>query len=157
LVAASKGLGFRLQLYTGLFNTTGAIAVIFILMVMMSGMAGWDVAHLRKIFVSRAFSSRERRDPANKVTFRAGARGCPALLLPSSVANNRKEGVPVTGAGACVGESPLQPPRRQGRQGQVKLLGALAVQRPSETQTARRQDRPSGVDKVTTRDYHELI
>ena len=34
-MAASKGLGFRLQLYTGLFNTTGAIAVIFILMVMM--------------------------------------------------------------------------------------------------------------------------
>ncbi len=34
-MAASKGLGFRLQLYTGLFNTTGAIAVLFILMVMM--------------------------------------------------------------------------------------------------------------------------
>ncbi len=34
-MAASKGLGFRLQLYTGLFNTTGAIAVIFILMLMM--------------------------------------------------------------------------------------------------------------------------
>ena len=34
-MAASKGLGFRLQLYTGLFNTTGAIAVIYILMVMM--------------------------------------------------------------------------------------------------------------------------
>jgi NitT/TauT family transport system permease protein len=34
-MAASKGLGFRLQLYTGLFNTTGAIAVIFVLMVMM--------------------------------------------------------------------------------------------------------------------------
>ena len=34
-MAASKGLGFRLQLYTGLFNTTGAIAVIFILMIMM--------------------------------------------------------------------------------------------------------------------------
>lgn len=34
-MAASKGLGFRLQLYTGLFNTTGAMAVIFILMVMM--------------------------------------------------------------------------------------------------------------------------
>ncbi len=34
-MAASRGLGFRLQLYTGLFNTTGAIAVIFILMVMM--------------------------------------------------------------------------------------------------------------------------
>ena len=34
-MAASKGLGFRLQLYTGVFNTTGAIAVIFILMVMM--------------------------------------------------------------------------------------------------------------------------
>lgn len=34
-MAASKGLGFRLQLYTGLFNTTGAIAVIFILMMMM--------------------------------------------------------------------------------------------------------------------------
>jgi hypothetical protein len=34
-MAASKGLGFRLQLYTGLFNTTGAIAVIFILMFTM--------------------------------------------------------------------------------------------------------------------------
>lgn len=34
-MAASKGLGFRLQLYTGLFNTTGAIAVIFVLMIMM--------------------------------------------------------------------------------------------------------------------------
>jgi NitT/TauT family transport system permease protein len=48
-MAASKGLGFRLQLYTGLFNTTGAIAVIFILMLMMialNALLNWAEEHL---------------------------------------------------------------------------------------------------------------